>query len=490
MNKSLILFILTFLIYNCLCGYSYSDCSEFERKKQDLCEALEPGDGGQICNMINNECISTYRDCGEYKENVDQKICESISPQYQPNKKCIFSENKCISQSRTCSDFKFGLEPNSNCRLLTSKEQNKRCVFVNNVCEEQYKSCDSYLGNDEKECNSILPFDERDGEQYNYKCSFENGKWVQKDRFCEDYIPIFDFSYYCEDLSPSDKSKRCAFVKNKCIEQYYFCNDYKGKDKETCESIIPYEDFSKKCVLEGDNCVQKEKTSCSDYKPGEDNESCESIKLNDEKKTCVMLNGECLETYKTCESYEGDDQKTCESIYPTYYKDDIYRFDYDTKCVLKNKKCEKIERYCSEFIYNGKYCNGLKVKEENKICFDYKGNCIESYETCENYNQNVDKNTCEEIVPSSYSYQKCVYDSENNLCKSENLSCSSIQTDLYKNKCESLGFQNYLKCIYSNGKCIEDSQPDPRPDAESSLSGSKGFYISKLILISYCLLIL
>jgi hypothetical protein len=183
--------------------------------KQELCEVLEPGDGGQICNMINNECISTYRDCGEYKENVDQKICESISPQYQPDKKCIFSDNKCISQSRICSDFKFGLEPNSNCGLLTSKEQNKRCVFVNNECEEQYKSCDSYLGNDEKECNSILPFDERDGEQYNYKCSFENGKCVQKDRFCEDYIPIFDFPYYCEDLSPSDKSKRCAFVKNK-----------------------------------------------------------------------------------------------------------------------------------------------------------------------------------------------------------------------------------------------------------------------------------
>ena len=90
---------------------------------------------GQIYNMINNECISTYRDREEYKENVDQKICESISPQYQSDKKCVFTDNKFISQSRTFSDFKFGLEPNSNCRLLTSKEQNKRCIFANNVCE-------------------------------------------------------------------------------------------------------------------------------------------------------------------------------------------------------------------------------------------------------------------------------------------------------------------------------------------------------------------
>ncbi len=83
-------------------------------------------------------------------------------------------------------------------------------------------------------------------------------------------IPIFEFNNYWEDLSPSDKSKRCAFVKNKCIEQYYNCIDYKGKDKGECELIIPYEDFYKKCVLEGDVCVQKEKTSCSEYKQGED----------------------------------------------------------------------------------------------------------------------------------------------------------------------------------------------------------------------------
>ena len=48
MNKSSILFILTFLIYHCLCGYSYSHCSEFEDLKKDLCQILEPGDGGKF----------------------------------------------------------------------------------------------------------------------------------------------------------------------------------------------------------------------------------------------------------------------------------------------------------------------------------------------------------------------------------------------------------------------------------------------------------
>ena len=151
-----------------------------------MCQILEPGDGGQICNMINNQCTSTYIDCEEYKEDVDQKICESIRPQYQPDKKCVFSDNKYTSQPRTYSDFKFGLESNSICGQLVSKEQNKRWVFINDACEEQYKSCDSYKGNDEKVCNSILPFEEEEGEQFYYRCSFENGKCVQKDRLCEE----------------------------------------------------------------------------------------------------------------------------------------------------------------------------------------------------------------------------------------------------------------------------------------------------------------
>lgn len=209
------------------------------------------------------------------------------------------------------------------------------------------------------------------------------------------------------------------------------------------------------------------------------------------KKTCVIYKGECLETYKTCENYKGNDQKICESIYPTYYKDDTYWIEYDSKCILNNKKCEKSERFCSEFIYNGKYCDDLKTKDENKICFHYKGNCIESYETCENYNQNVDKITCEKIIPSSYSNQKCVYDSENNICISETFSCSSIQTDSYKDEWESLEFQNYLKCAYSDGKCIIDTNSDPRPKpSPNGASGGKRFYFSKLFFILYNILIL
>ena len=96
---------------------------------------------------------------------------------------------------------------------------------------------------------------------------------------------------YCNELPTSDESKICAFVNGKCIENYGNCEDYKGKDKNVCESIYPYEEYSKKCVLEGDKCIEKEKTSCSDYKSGEDEEYCQSIKLADQKKQVFILMG-------------------------------------------------------------------------------------------------------------------------------------------------------------------------------------------------------
>ena len=35
-----------------------------------------------------------------------------------------------------------------------------------------------------------------------------------------------------------------------------------------------------------------------------------------------------------------------------------------------------MERYCTDFIYNGKECGDLKT-EDDKIFFEYLGKCIE-----------------------------------------------------------------------------------------------------------------
>ena len=174
MKDLLILLFLAMIISDSLCGYDYNGCSEFENIKKEYCKYLDAGEDNKVCNIINGKCISTYRDCEDYKEDVKKDICESIIPYSNVEKKCVFSNNECISKERTCSDFRFGLESNSNCELLKAEEENKKCALINKKCEEQYKSCEYYEGNDEETCKSIIPVDEYEP-FFLYKCSFEEG---------------------------------------------------------------------------------------------------------------------------------------------------------------------------------------------------------------------------------------------------------------------------------------------------------------------------
>ena len=195
-----------------------------------------------------------------------------------------------------------------------------------------------------------------------------------------------------------------------------------------------------------------------------------------------------------CGDYKGDNEDICKSIIPTIGKDSYY-IDNELKCSLINNICAPTERYCSEYIFaGGKSCDGLKTKDENKECFDYKGKCIEGYESCEDYNQNVDKETCENLITLSYEYAKCVYDSEKKECKTEILPCSSYQVDLFKEQCRYIGVNYNIKCEYSNGACLaakeEDTEDTEDVTEESSPNEGGNFEFCKIILILYCLLIL
>ena len=111
----------------------------------------------------------------------------------------------------------------------------------------------------------------------------------------------------------TDESKRCAWINNKCIEQYKRCEDYKGNSQEECELIEPFNEedesveYNNKCIFEGGKCIKKEKTSCKDYKSGTNEKNCDGIVLKDPLKICVLYNNKCVETFKACEDYKGDD---------------------------------------------------------------------------------------------------------------------------------------------------------------------------------------
>ena len=481
MKKLSILFIIALIISHSKCGYSLEykdiledDCSYFEDYKKFYCEILDAGDVNKKCSFVDNKCISTYKKCEDYNENVQKNICESITFSDEPEKKCVFKDNNCVEEQRKCSDFKLGLEPISNCPKLISSDDKKICIFKNNKCEEQYRNCEDYKDNvQQKICESIQPFGSYEVDNgfdygldyyyldYKYKCVFNNGKCVKKGRLCSEYNYELEINQYlCEQLIPSDISKRCALVNNKCIDQFIQCEDYNGNNKEICESIVP-EDESYKCVFEGGTCIEKEKTSCSDYKAGSNEDFCIYIHLEDPKKTCVLFDNKCIETFKTCEYYEGDNiqKDICESIIPTREKDDIYWIDDSIKCVYdENKKCVTRQINCADMTdinaFKGEQiCEYLNVNDENKECIFYNNKCIESYRYCENYNQNVEKNICEAIIPEDYHSIKCVYDSEKGECISERLSCSSFQLESFNFYCGLLGRDTNKKCEYSNGFC-------------------------------------
>ena len=362
MKESSLLIIITVIISNTLCGFDYfeleGDCSDFSNYKHEYCEVLDAGNENKKCTYINNKCISTFKNCEDY---YNQKVCESIIPDGFPEIKCVLERNSCIPKERICSDFKFGLESNSNCMRLKSSDEKKRCVFANNKCEEQFKECEDFKENVNKElCESIRPL--YDYNEMNYKCIFEGGKCVKKERHCEDYDYSLGFivDELCESLTPTDISKRCALVNDTCIEQFIKCEDYNGNDTKICESIVPgefdneylyfYPEYNNKCVFEEGKCKKKALASCSDYIPGKREEYCNSIELQDSKKICLFSNNKCIETFKSCEEYEGDDikQDICESIIPTREKDDFNFRDYIHKCVYENKKCVTKNILCSE----------------------------------------------------------------------------------------------------------------------------------------------
>lgn len=486
MKELTIFLIITLVIYNCLCGmdssYFLYDCSMFEEIKQAICGSLKSEDKNKKCSLVNNECISTYEECEEYEGN-NQNICESIIPEDFPQYKCVLENSKCIQKERVCSDFKFGSEPNYNCNLLKAIDSSKKkCFFSNNKCEETYKHCEDYVQNVDKNiCESILPLDE-----YNYdydifsKCVYENGKCVKRERYCEEFnFNIID-EEICYYLPLYDESKRCALVNNQCIEQYINCEDYKGNNKEICEFIEPFDEendsvyFLYKCVFEGGSCKKKKKTSCSDYKSGTDEYKCSYIELEDSKKACILYNKNCIETFKNCEDYTGNDVKQCESIIPLisdYGKDGKIYVDinYEKKCVYENEKCITKDKYCSEYqatAENSKVeeiCEELKLNDPNKICIFYENKCIETYGRCEDYVDNVEKQKCEEIIPADYISTECVYDSQNNKCITKRKLCSSYNIDIYKYQCQSVGDYTNMICSYSNGKCLGEKNTNPIP---------------------------
>lgn len=193
-----------------------------------------------------------------------------------------------------------------------------------------------------------------------------------------------------------------------------------------------------------------------------DDFQCEDIILEDETKKCILIKDKCIEQYKTCEDYKLNVKaEICESILPVNGVGNYFYYTETSKCVYEEGKCITKKRHCSDLeemikdedTTTSELCESLYPKDPNKICSMQGNQCIETYEECEDYNENVKQDICESII-TSYSFNECVF--EDGECISKEKTCSEYNVDFLQVFCSDIiPFNFNKKCSLSNGICSE-----------------------------------
>ena len=330
------------------------------------------------------------------------------------------------------------------CKNVKLASSDKGCVYLNDECKEQIQSCDLYKGSVASECEAIIPLNY----PYNTKCVFKNNQCQEEPiTSCSDFKSGLP-KEFCNNIYLSD-GVACHFVDNECKSYYEECSDYRGSDKNICESIELENPF-RTCTYTTNGCEEKQKPgiTCDSYKSGEDADYCYSIELSNSKKYCEFYDNKCTEYFKKCSDYDGTNEKECNANIPENY--DEY------KCVYKEGKCTEQQKTCADYKEgeDSYYCEDIYLTDYKKECQLINGQCTEvTIPACEDY-KGSNKNECESIA-LRYHFNKCVYsDGE---CKEEpKTSCSEFTKGDDKYYCNNIQLNDgYKYCAFTNNECKE-----------------------------------
>ncbi len=381
-------------------------------------------------------------DCEGQFENQIKEKCEAIGS-------CSYNNiyQTCI-ETHVCS---FGNDKSSSdCSAITPKNFNlEKCILDTDgkTCKETPKECsdyDSALGDD---CSKLkAPTDKRcvlDNKDPAHPCAahFDECSKITA-------ITTADVNNNeCTNNIPKETSEKCkwntegttSFCEN--VERY--CNEALIKDIDNCHKLPlktdePDKD-KKQCIYKGSNCI------------------AEYIKC--EERTIISPG-----TGADCENYSplNDD------------KDD---YNYAMKCthntaITDSIKCKPVNRKCNNYnspipipteLLSEELCNQLEVTETYQKCvYDVEnGVCKEEYKTCEDYITNkveTDRTNCESIVLSDKT-KHCVYIPKEDKCVTRNIysECKDYEGK-DKKICESIILSPYNRpyCILDkDSECIE-----------------------------------
>ena len=485
----------------------------------DICSDLSAGEGKRCDFTITSTtaCASQYNDC---KSDLTGTDCtDNIPSDY--SQKCVI-DTTCKKETRKCIDGDISyishVMTKEICEKLLPSDSTsgKGCFYTGGTCQEQYEKCSSYKGaNPDTDCATLSPLKTDDGNAftYLYKCS-PNGDTCKSERkTCSDFLTI-DSSSVCTSYLSTDNNKVCAYDYTAsppgCVEKYKTCSGFftnaANKNKATCESYTP-PTASKHCIWEGTSetegvCKEaKVYLTCGEY-TGNDKETCESIgtgndcildkdttckekviycsdaaninecakaKAKSDKKECIFTGGQCIENYKTCEDYVGNNMATCEGIIQFNGK----------KCVFDSTGCKPYNKICSEATSVEECLLIAKTgvtDPERRVCDYITGTggagastftCYENYKYCSDYRtigSTIDSTTarteCERIKPYDSSGNNlditsvCEYKTENNVgCQRKLADCSKAIT---ATECESISAKlesTNFYCAFLGGQC-------------------------------------
>jgi len=461
------------------CTETKKKCGDYDSSLGDTCSDLVPVDGqGNRCDFNSaGACTPYFNECTGLAEG---KCATNIPKDYQY--KCVWKDSSCQKVKRNCDDHNLyrGYYNKELCHKFVASTDGKKCFYLQTGCQEYSENCAEY-DTDTSLCTSEkTPFAQLDKELSDYDLDFRkecyfnsnSNKCLPRNRKCHE-LKSTEYEYVCINLEATDSTKKkCVYdssdSSNKCKERYRSCQLYndneESKTREECEKIVP-DDETKLCYFkeEENKCEERDIfTNCEDYK-GDDKNICESIiskttnmrcvlekdstckektfhctdtdevlqclyyaKATDDNKRCVYdyTNFKCLEVYKTCEAFnENYDTSTltasaaCTSL-------SLYNGKY---CVYENNRCSSRNKNCSQAIneYECKLIEKTGVSDpDKKVCYYDSAEtstsipkCKETYKYCSDY-RGSSASFCQSIKPYDESgnyidiYSKCIFDND------------------------------------------------------------------------------
>ena len=447
-------------------GYDELDCGrtngEYPRKQ------TESGDDYDYLNKCywsantgtSGECVSRRRKCYEFDDtNDDEKLCLQLEAIDPSKKKCIYDGTKCIEEYKSCKLYNDNesVKNREECERIIPEDSTKLCYFneEGNQCEERdiFTNCEDYKGNDKSICESII------SKATNSRCILEKDSTCKERTFnCTDT----NIKYQCLTYAkPSDSSKKCVFDSGKCLEVYKTCEDYLENNEYNCNHLNLYD--GKQCFYDSNRCRSKNRVCLDALSEDECKLIAETGVSDPDRKICDYVSFSdptaipsvaCIENYKYCSDYRGDDSYVCQDIKP--YDESGKNLDITSYCKMDTSiGCKRVSYKCSHATNEFECASISPYIKDNKIKYcayhhGSPGGCREYYKNCED----ASPSECSSNIPEGYSQSICSTMAINGVKKCvKNNDCSLFTPSFYSNLCYSIA----PNCTYSGSKCITDT---------------------------------